>query len=59
MVTNMISLDIHGFGWSAILFSIVPLLGRFSYQLPTSGPSVPVIFVLATKLGLSSIYMKE
>ena len=35
---------------SATLFSIVFLLGRFYYQVPVSGPSISVAFVLATRL---------
>ena len=31
----------------ATLFSIVLLLGRFSYQLPISDPSISAVFVLA------------
>ena len=35
---------------SASRFSLVLLLGRFSYQVPISGPSFSVVIVSATPL---------
>ena len=59
LVSAIAQLHLFLFTESATPLSIVLLLGRFSYQLPMSGPSISTFIVSATPQVTSVIYLLE